>query len=133
MADTTPWRMPVEERLPKRAVAGVGGWAGGAFVGAAAGVGVSALASPCDCEYGGLTEAVFGGLLGGAAGAALTAAAPRYGSECRYGTRFWRGFLGSAGGSAIGWIAGGGWDHEAVLFTVPVGAIAGAAIGSDCS
>ena len=79
--------------------------AGGAFVGAFAGVYVGATMvphRPCGCDAPGLTEAVLGARVGTLVGAAVASGAPRLHSECSTARRIGFGLLGGLGGAGIG-------------------------------
>ena len=87
--------------IPLRALAG----AGGAFVGAFAGVYVGATMvphRPCGCDDPGLAEAVLGATVGALVGAAVASGAPRLHSECSTARRIGFGLLGGLGGAGIG-------------------------------
>ena len=113
-------------RLPARLGLGLVGSIAGLFAGALVGAGVGPL-EDCGCDDPGLNEVVTGAVIGSALGAALLAAAPRGPAACGYGARFFRGLLGSALGVAVGLRAEGNTS----LVTVPLGALAGAALGAE--
>jgi hypothetical protein len=127
-ADTTEPR-PVGRRGRRmgRLLTGMLGWTAGALAGANLGAG----ATDCCGDDPGLVSAVYGGLLGAALGSGAGAALPDYGSECTFEDRFWRGSLGSLGGTALALLLVAGGDGAPAIF-LPIGGGLGAALAADC-
>jgi hypothetical protein len=79
----------------------------------------------CGCDDPGLYEAAEGVVVGGGIGAALGAAMPGLGSHCSFASRLGFALIGSATGTAVGFLPQG----SARLVSVPLLSIVGAALG----
>jgi hypothetical protein len=122
VADTARRMSRLPARLGLAFLGGLGGLFGGAILAASLDLGID-----CDCDDPGLSEAVTGGVVGVALSAALAAALPHATADCRYRARLWRGVAGATLGVAAGFLA----PLDARLVTVPLGGIAGAALGAE--
>jgi hypothetical protein len=122
LADSTPSASRLPTRFGLALLGGLAGLFGGAALAANLELGVE-----CDCDDPAIGYAVSGAVVGVALGAAFLAAVPPASPACAYASRLWRSVVGGALGVALGFVA----PSDARIITVPLGGIAGAALGAE--